>query len=91
VSADVRAVAQVSGRVQGVGYRYFVRELATAAGLAGSATNLPDGRVEVVLEGPAEAVDRVLAQLEGLRAPGRVAAVAVRRGTTQGVHGFSTA
>jgi acylphosphatase len=91
MSAVVRAVAVVSGRVQGVGYRYFVRELATAAGLPGSATNLPDGRVEVVLEGPAEAVDRVLAQLEGPRAPGRVAEVAVRRGTAQGVRGFTTA
>ena len=41
----------VSGHVQGVGYRWFVRGLAPAAGLAGSARNLPDGRVEVVLEG----------------------------------------
>ena len=47
-----RVVAVVSGHVQGVGYRYFVREIASAAGLAGSARNLPDGRVEVVAEGP---------------------------------------
>ena len=46
-----RVVALVSGHVQGVGYRWFVRGLAAAAGLAGSARNLPDGRVEVVLEG----------------------------------------
>jgi acylphosphatase len=91
MTADVRAVAVVSGRVQGVGYRYFARELATAARLAGSATNLPDGRVEVVLEGPDEAVERVLAQLDGPRAPGRVAAVAVRRVAAQGVRNFTTA
>jgi acylphosphatase len=44
-----RVVAVVSGHVQGVGYRYFVRGLALDAGLAGSARNLLDGRVEVVL------------------------------------------
>jgi acylphosphatase len=91
MSAAVRAVAVVSGRVQGVGYRYFVRELATAARLTGSATNLPDGRVEVVLEGPDEAVARVVAQLDGPRAPGHVAAVAVRRTAAQGVRDFTTA
>ena len=42
----IRSVAVVSGHVQGVGYRWFVRELATRARLAGSARNLPDGRVE---------------------------------------------
>ncbi len=42
----------VQGRVQGVGYRYFVLRQAEALGLAGHARNLPDGRVEVVAEGP---------------------------------------
>ena len=57
----VRRVAVVSGHVQGVGYRYFVRGLAGAAGLTGSARNLPDGRVEMVAEGTAEAVDAFVA------------------------------
>jgi len=52
----VRVVAVVSGHVQGVGYRWFVRELAHAAGVSGSATNLPDGRVEVDVEGPEDDV-----------------------------------
>jgi acylphosphatase len=44
----------VHGRVQGVGYRYFVLREAEARGVAGFARNLPDGRVEVVAEAPAE-------------------------------------
>ena len=86
-----RAVALVSGSVQGVGYRWFVRGRAAAAGLAGSATNLPDGRVEVVLEGPDGAVAAVLADLQGPRAPGAVTGVAVRDEPIQGSAGFTTA
>ena len=87
----VRVVAVVSGRVQGVGYRFFVRELAAGAGLAGSATNLADGRVEVVLEGPEDDVHAAVAALEGPGAPGRVRDVAWRRETAQGSSGFTVA
>ena len=92
VSGDVgrrRAVALVSGSVQGVGYRWFVRGRAAAAGLAGSATNLPDGRVEVVLEGPADAGAAVVTALQGPRAPGRVTHVDVRHEAAQDVRGFT--
>jgi acylphosphatase len=41
----------VQGRVQGVGYRYFVRRQAEALGVTGYARNRPDGTVEVVAEG----------------------------------------
>ena len=46
----------VSGKVQGVFYRAFVREAALRDGLAGTVRNLPDGRVEAYVEGPAAKV-----------------------------------
>jgi acylphosphatase len=49
----------VSGRVQGVGFRYFVHDAATREGVTGYVRNLPDGRVEAHVEGEAEAVTRV--------------------------------
>lgn len=60
---DCAVTAYVSGRVQGVCFRAFSREQALAAGLCGWANNLPDGRVEVRLQGPRQAVDTVLAAL----------------------------
>jgi acylphosphatase len=84
-----RVVALVSGHVQGVGYRWFVRGLASAAGLAGSVRNLPDGRVEVVVEGADDAVRSLVADLEGADAPGSVTRVDVRDDAPQGVHGFT--
>ena len=91
MSAALRVVALVEGTVQGVGYRWFVRQAATARGLAGSATNLADGRVEVVLEGPADDVHAVLAELSGARAPGAVRAVEHREDEVQAVRGFTVA
>ena len=90
MTSPVRVHALVSGHVQGVGYRYFVRELAGAAGLAGSARNLPDGRVEVVLEGPEDSVTAAVAQLDGPRAPGRVSRVDAVREQSRGASGFTT-
>jgi acylphosphatase len=56
----VRLTAWVRGRVQGVGFRWWVRSRALELGLAGSATNLSDGRVEVVAEGARERCERLL-------------------------------
>jgi len=50
----------VQGRVQGVGYRYFVMREAASLGVCGFARNRPDGTVEVVAEGS----DEVLGDLE---------------------------
>jgi acylphosphatase len=85
----MRVVVLVAGSVQGVGYRWFVRQAATARGLAGSATNLPDGRVEVILEGPADDVRAVLAELAGPRAPGAVSGMQQRDDVVQGRPGFT--
>lgn len=49
----------VSGRVQGVFYRETTRRQAEAAGLSGHAFNLPDGRVEVLLCGREQQVERL--------------------------------
>jgi acylphosphatase len=46
----------VSGVVQGVGFRYFVCRRALSLSLRGWVRNLPDGRVEVVADGPPEKV-----------------------------------
>lgn len=48
----------VVGRVQGVGFRMFVADTARIEGLQGWVRNLPDGRVEIVAEGDAEALAR---------------------------------
>ncbi len=49
----------VSGRVQGVGFRYYVHDVARREGVTGYVRNLPDGRVEALVEGDLEAVTRV--------------------------------
>ena len=45
------------GRVQGVGFRFGVRQIAEGFTVAGHAANLPDGRVEVFLQGEREEVE----------------------------------
>lgn len=52
----------VRGRVQGVGFRYFIEKSASAVGISGYARNLEDGRVEVYAVGHPEQ----LSELEGL-------------------------
>ena len=49
----------ISGRVQGVGFRYFTQNAAAREGVAGWVQNLPDGRVEAFVEGDEDAVTRV--------------------------------
>ena len=48
----------ISGRVQGVGFRFFTEATAQREGVAGWVRNLPDRSVEVVAEGDADAVER---------------------------------
>ncbi len=48
----------IRGRVQGVGFRAFAYDQAIHEGIGGHARNLPDGAVEVVAEGEAEAMRR---------------------------------
>ena len=50
----------ISGIVQGVGYRYSCRREAQSLGLTGWVRNLPDGRVEALLQGTREQVERMI-------------------------------
>ena len=84
----VRRRALVSGRVQGVFFRDSSRQQAARRGVAGRARNLPDGRVEVVLEGPPEEVAAVLAWLRQGPAYARVETVEVTEEPVEGLRGF---
>ncbi len=53
----------VRGRVQGVGFRWFVREAARAAGLSGWVRNNRDGSVEIAAEGPADRLAALRAEV----------------------------
>ena len=49
-----------SGRVQGVGFRYTVRTIASRLAVSGFVKNLADGRVQMVAEGTADEIRRLL-------------------------------
>lgn len=70
--------AWVHGRVQGVGFRWWTRSRASELGLRGWASNLADGRVEVVAEGPKTDCVRLLELLRGGTTPGHVELVVER-------------
>ncbi|BAZ42494.1 acylphosphatase [Calothrix sp. NIES-4101] len=55
-----RAHVLISGKVQGVGFRYFTVQTASQLKLNGWVQNLPDGRVEAVLEGAREVVEEMI-------------------------------
>jgi acylphosphatase len=67
----------ISGRVQGVGFRYFTQEVALREGVTGWVRNLPSGQVEALAEGDAEAVTRVERALRAGPRGARVDAVDV--------------
>jgi acylphosphatase len=50
----------VSGRVQGVFYRAYTCEQAVRLGLTGWVRNLPDGRVEIIAEGPRDRIEQLI-------------------------------
>jgi acylphosphatase len=74
--AAIRAI--VKGRVQGVGFRDYVETRARFLRLAGYVRNLPDGRaVEVIAEGPREALEQLIEHLRGGPGMSRIDAVDV--------------
>jgi acylphosphatase len=89
ISQNVRLTAWVHGRVQGVGFRWWTRSRAAELGLHGYASNLRDGRVEVVAEGARPDCDRLLELLRSGGAPGHVELVVERWSDAKGnVTGF---
>ncbi len=89
---EVRLTAWVRGRVQGVGFRWWVRSRALELGLVGSVTNLDDGRVQVVAEGARAACEQLLELIDGpptRQRPGHVVGVVTRWANAQdGIAGF---
>ncbi|MFE0459761.1 acylphosphatase [Kitasatospora sp. NPDC058965] len=72
---NVRVTAWVRGKVQQVGFRWWTRARALEIGLTGYASNLGDGRVQVVAEGDRADCEQLLALLRGPDTPGRVTGV----------------
>jgi acylphosphatase len=59
-TGSVRREVLYAGRVQGVGFRYTVRSLAAGFEVTGFVRNLPDGRVELIVEGEPDEVRGLL-------------------------------
>ncbi len=78
----------VQGRVQGVGYRYFVLRQAHLAGVSGFAQNNPDGSVEVWAEGTERALDELETELRRGSTLSRVEYVWTEPAAPRRVRGF---
>ncbi|MBI1878210.1 MAG: acylphosphatase [Chloroflexi bacterium] len=77
VEATIRAHVFISGRVQGVNFRWFTQRKAEALGLTGWVRNLWDRRVEAVFEGNESAVRQAVAWCHTGEPPARVTNVEV--------------
>ena len=71
----MRKAYRITGKVQGVGYRWFTRETATGLGLRGTVRNLDDGSVEVTADGDPAALARLEARLRDGPRGARVEAI----------------
>jgi acylphosphatase len=80
-----RIAASARGRVQGVGFRFFVDDCAAQTGVAGFVRNMPDGSVSIVAEGPEEALNRFLGLIQApVRSRIRVESLEITRGNATG-------
>jgi len=84
----VRRQITIKGDVQGVNFREATRRKATEAGVAGWVTNLPNGSVEAVFEGPPEAVDQLVEFCQVGPTAASVESVDVSDDQPQGISGF---
>ena len=83
-----RAHVVVTGRVQGVGFRYATVDRARSRGVAGFVRNRDDGSVEAVFEGEADAVDALVAWCSRGPTAARVDDVRVELETPTGATSF---
>ena len=80
--------AVISGRVQGVGFRFFAERAARDAGVTGWVRNRPDGTVETVVEGETGAVARYLERLRAGPGGSRVASLVEEEAALEGYGSF---
>ena len=60
----IRKAGRAEGRVQGVGFRFFVQSNAKAMGITGWVKNMSDGSVTMELQGEAPTVERLIAKIQ---------------------------
>jgi acylphosphatase len=87
-SANIRRRVRAHGRVQGVWFRESVRREAAARGVAGWASNEPDGTVEAVFEGAADDVDALVEACRSGPGHADVARLDVAEEEPEGLEGF---
>lgn len=68
----IRAHVFISGRVQGVSFRWYTQRMAQRLGLRGWVRNVRDGRVEAIFEGPEKIVQQAVAWCHHGEPPARV-------------------
>ena len=78
----------ISGRVQGVGYRYSTRKKAETLGIVGWVRNLPNGQVEALIAGNSTQIDQMIAWFHDGPPAAKVAAVETEEQTPQQHEGF---
>ncbi|MHB8060744.1 MAG: acylphosphatase [Gaiellaceae bacterium] len=84
-----RARAIASGRVQGVGFRWWARSRAASLGVSGWVSNTLDGKVEAVFEGPSEHVELLLRWCRQGPSAAYVDQLDVEWQEPEGEHGFA--
>ena len=88
LSKQTHAHAFISGKVQGVGYRYSTMNEAKRLGLNGWVRNLPDSRVEAIFEGESEVVEEMIRWCHQGPIAAVVKDVLVEYSEAQGLQGF---
>ncbi|MEL6162813.1 MAG: acylphosphatase [Cyanobacteria bacterium J06641_2] len=85
---QIRAHTFISGKVQGVGYRYSTMNEAKKLGLKGWVRNLPDSRVEALFEGESEVVEEMIRWCHRGPTAAVVKDVQVEYSEAEGLQGF---